>query len=377
LALARRAIIHIGMPRTGSTSFQHMMFHARDALKHQGILYPDLTPRSAPPQTYLSHQLFAQTLDGRRPRRERDELLSRLSEELARTECDAVLLSYEDFLHQQRRFGVPHLLRSLFERHGFTAEALVVVKPQGEHLNSMYTLRTLLMRERLGFAHFARCTADSRQMAYDRLIEPWLDALSGRVRAVPVRDRRFTKAPLMQRMLSAVGLYRRVEPAIAQEDTHRIENRSPGPVAVEVSRRLRTMRTHARLKVPARDMMRVVQRLAWDRGYDRRKFNGVDPALRAEMDQRHSAGNQRFAQMVWHKNWNDVVAPEPPRPVNELMPGLIDPNIEADIAAIIYEASRQFAVTARPSAFDEPLNRMDELIEDIERRLGLSRWRVL
>jgi hypothetical protein len=377
LASARRAIIHIGMPRTGSTTFQHMLFHARDALRSQGILYPDLTPRSAPAQTYLSHQLFGQALDGRRPRHERDALLRTLSDELARTDCDVVLLSYEDFLHQQPRFRVPHLLKTLFEEHGFSAEALVAVKPQDEHLNSMYTLRTLLMRERLGFAHFARCTAGSRQMSYDRLIEPWIDAFSGRVRAVPVRDRRFPKAPLMHRMLSAVSLYRRVAPAIAQGDTQRVENRSPGPVAVEVSCRLRAMRIHTRLKVPARDMMRVVQRLAWERGYDRRKFNGVGPALRAEMDERYRPGNERFARMVWRKDWNDIVAPEPPRPVNELIPGLIDPKTEADIAEIIDQASLQFAVTACHSAFDKPLNLIGECIEEIERRLALSRWRVV
>ncbi len=365
------------MPRTGSTTLQHILAHSRGELKQAGILYPDLTPESARGAPHLSHQHFGETLDGRRPRRERTELLEALSRTLTGSDCDVVLLSYEDFIQQQPRFRVPELLNGFFAQHGFTAEALVVVKPQSETLNSMYTLRTQLIRERQGFAHFARCHIGSGRFAYDRLIEPWIDAFSGRVRAVPVRNRLFSKAELMVRILSTLGLRWRVAPLLAQRDVRRIENRSPGPVAVEVSRRLRAMRAHAQLNVPPRDMMRVVQRLAWARGYDRVKFNGVGPELRAALDERYRETNERFAQTMWKAGWNDIVAPEPPRPVNELIPGRIDPVIEAAIAEIIDQASGQFAVAACSSAFDAPINLLVESLEALQRRLGISLRRVV
>src|ERR1700742_4938469 len=94
--LMRRAIIHIGMPRTGSTTFQHVLAHARHRLEKAGILYPDLTPRSPSATPHISHQHFGETLDGRRPRHERRELLRRLSGALARRDCDVVVVSYED-----------------------------------------------------------------------------------------------------------------------------------------------------------------------------------------------------------------------------------------------------------------------------------------
>ena len=377
LSSKRRAIIHIGMPRTGSTTFQHILAHARDDLKKAGILYPDLTPQSARATPHLSHQHFGETLDGRRPRHEREELLHRLSDTLADCDCDVAVLSYEDLIQQRQRFRVPELLNGFFARHDFTAEALVAVKPQSENLNSMYTLRTQLIRERQGFAHFARSHIGSGRFAYDALIEPWIREFPGRVRAVPVLDRRAPKAPLMLRMLATLHLYRRVAPLITQTDVRRIENRSPGPVAVEVSRRLRTMRTHARLRVPPRDMMRVVSRLAWERGYDRQKFNGVGPELRAELDARYHDTNERFARALWAEGWDDVVAPEPAQPANELMPGHIDPRTEAAIAEIIDQASRQFAVQACHSALDNPLNLAAERFEALQRRLGISRWRVV
>jgi len=369
--LARRAIVHIGMPRTGSTTFQHILAHARDGLEKAGILYPDLTPHSARATPHISHQHFGETLDGRRPRHEREELLQGLSHRLARTDCDVVVVSYEDFFEQQPRLRVPHLLNSFFARHGFTAEALVVVKPQSEFLNSIYTLRTLLMRERQGFARFTKGYARSGRFAYDQRIEPWLDGFSGRVQALPVRDKRFPKTQLVLRMLEALGIHDRVTPLMEQRDVRRVENRSPGPVAVEVSRRLRAMRTHARLRVRPREMMRVVQKLTRERGYDGERFNGIWPELRADLAERYRETNDAFAHALWRAGWDDIVAPEQPRPVNELVPGRIDHETETAIAEIIDQASRQFAVTPRHSVLDLPLNLLGEHLEALQRRLGI------
>jgi hypothetical protein len=360
------------MPRTGSTTFQHVLAHSRPELIKGGILYPDLTPQSARVEPQLNHKHFGETLDGRRPGWERKELLGSLSDAISRSDCEVILLSYEDFVHQQPRFRVPELLGKFFASHGYQPEALVTVKPQSENLNSMYTLRTQLIRERRNFAHFARSHMRSARFEYDRLIEPWSTAFDGRVRAVPVRDRRF-KAPFLVRLLAELRLYRRVAPALQNQDLRRVENRSPGPVAVEVSRRLRATRTHARLRVMPREMIRVVQRLAREQGYDRQKFNGVGPELRAEMDARYRDVNERFAGMVWKQGWDDIVAPEPPRPVNELIAGRIDPKTEADIEEILRQASQQFAVEPCRSLLDDPLNLVAESFEALQRRLSLLR----
>lgn len=364
------------MPRTGSTTLQYIFAHARAELAEAGILYPDLTPGSVrQEQRHLSHQHFGETLDGRRPRREREELLGRLSDAMARSDYNIVLLSYEDFIHQLPRFRIPELLAEFFASRGYEAEALVTVKPQSETLNSMYTLRTQLIRERRDFAHFARSHMRSARFEYDRLIEPWNAAFSGRVRAVPVRDHRL-KTPLLLRVLTELRLYRYVAPIFQHQDMRRVENRSPGPVAVEISRRLRATRTHARLLVPPREMMAVVERLARRRGYDGQKFNGVGPELRAELDGRYSDVNERFARSVWQQSWDDIIAHEPACPVNELTPALISPEIEADIEAILYQASQQFAIAPSRSVFDDPVNLVAESLDALQRRFGISLRRL-
>lgn len=371
----RRAIVHIGMPRAGSTTFQHILFRLRPELAKAGILYPDLTPASAAHEPHINHQHFGEALDGRRPRREARELLERLSGELARTDADTVLISYEDFIQQKRAAGISRTLRSLFDRHGFAMEAVVVAKPQSEHLNSVYSHRMQLMREKRLFDAFAGTFERSGRFAYRSLIEPWLSACSGRVRGVPVRDVR-SPAPLVRRLLAEIGLEDRVAPLLAADDSGRVENRSPGPVAVEVSRRLRLMRVHARLHTPPRSMMRAVERAAMEHGLDQVPFKGVGPELRARMAARFHDTNDRFAMALWGHAWPAVVAPEPEHEVNEIGRQPIEPGMESRIDTILRDACRQFGVTPSRPWTSMPMELLIDGSEALQRAFRISRWRV-
>ena len=372
----RRAIIHIGMPRTGSTTFQHILARLRPGLAEAGILYPDLTPRSSAHEPHINHQHFGETLDGRRPRRERAELLRALDALLAGWGGDVVLLSYEDFVQQQRRFAIPALLREAFAKRGFVVEALVVVKPQSEHLNSIYAHRAQLMREREDFTAFAARYERSRRFAYDWLVRPWITACEGRVHAVPVRDRR-DGAPLVQRMLASLGIEARVAPLLGEDDLGRVENRSPGPVAVEVSRRLRALGLPGRLRVRPREVMRVVERVARDRGFDQESFRGVDMALRDRLAARYRAENDCFARAVWGRDWADIAAAEPAREVNELARRGIDAATERAIREIREEALRGFEVAPPRPWRDRSFGLLRDVSETAQSRLQLSRWRVM
>lgn len=372
----RRAIVHIGMPRTASTTVQHILARLRPELAEAGILYPDLTPGSAAHEPHISHQHFGEALDGRRPRREAEELLQRLSAELDRTDADVVLLSYEDFIQQKKAPQISRLLRSAFDRHGFRMEAVVVAKPQSELLNSIYSHRMQLMREKRAFADFATLFERSGRFAYCELIEPWLAACEGRVRAIPLRDRR-SPAPIVDRFMAELGLSDRVAPLLGADDLARVENRSPGPVAVEVSRRLRSMRVHARVRVRPREMMRFVERAALERGFDGVPFKGVGPELRARMNALFAETNGRFATALWGQPWSAVVAPEPGHPVNEIAGRPVEPAIERHVDAILRDACRQFDVMPVRPWRSGPVELLLDGGEALQRALRISRWRVI
>ena len=371
----RRAIVHIGMPRTGSSTIQHILAHKRMELARAGILYPDLTPASAAHEPHLNHQPFGEALDGRRPRRELKELLRKLSGELERTDADVVLLSYEGFSQQRRAARIASLLRALFDRHGFAMEVAVAVKPQSEYLNSMYSLRLQLMRERKAFGEFARRFQHSGRLAYDALLDPWSRACDGRVRAVPLLDLR-SAAPLVERFGTELGLWDRVAPLLAPSDHVRVENRSLGPVAAEVSRRLRLIRAHARISVRPREVTRYVEAAARQRGVDTVAFRGVGPDLRAGLERRYADTNERFAGAIWKRPWAEMVAPEPAQPVNEIAGRPADPETEHLIVGMRRDASRQFGITPTRPVLAVPTDLVIDGLEGLGRALRVPGWRV-
>jgi hypothetical protein len=311
----RRAFVHIGTPRTGTTSLQRVLTRHRAALAEAGVLYPDLTPRSAA-EPHLSHQHLGEALAGRRPAREKRELLDRLDAALAETACDVAVISYESLCLIPASRGAPEILRAALARRGFAMTVVMTVKPQIEQLNSIYTWRMQFLREARGFAAFARVFEGARELDYGALLAPWRAAAEGAI-GVPVRDATDAR-PLLTRVFAAMGLAERAAFAMGAEDAAVVENRSPGPVAVEVCRRLRAGGAALALGGKARATTREVELAVVAAGWDAASFVGPDAAVRARVAARWREANDRFAREVWGADWGARVAEAPTRAVNEI-----------------------------------------------------------
>jgi hypothetical protein len=340
-----RAILHIGTPRTGTTSFQHILVRYRKSLEERGILYPELTPRSAT-MPHLSHQHLGEVLDGRRPATEREELLARLDAQLAATSADTVLISYESLCQIPPRLGAARRLAAVLTRQGFAPEILMTVKPQAELANSSYTWRSQFLREPRDFAGFLQAQFTSPWLCYERMLVPWLAEAGGRARAVPLRDR-CSPTPLVERIFVALELGDRVAGLLTPQDMALVENRSPGPVAVEVSRRLRQQGAHLELNGRTREATRFIEDAARGGGHDLAPFNGLRPALVQAMEQHFAAGNDAFAQKVWGTGWAARMAETPLRPLNDLSAGDVDPATEDVLQFIQHQVVAQFDIAPR------------------------------
>jgi hypothetical protein len=212
----RRAIVHIGMPRTATSALQFFLARRRRALAEVGILYPELAP-AAGAEPRGNHKALGEALDGRRPRRERAALFAALDEALATTTADTVILSYEGLC----QIGWPRrpwrALGDAFASRGFAMEILLTVKPPSEYLNSTYAWRMQFLREGRPFAGYVEAvlagrTPEARRLDYGRLARPWAHAAGGRLMAVPVRAAA-SADPFLGRVLVALGLGERVAPA--------------------------------------------------------------------------------------------------------------------------------------------------------------------
>ncbi len=310
--LLRRAIVHIGTPRSGTTTLQRILFARRSHLAGRLVLYPDLTP-SAAASPHLSHQHLGEALDGRAGR----EALHLLESQLASTGCDVVLLSYEGLCLAPSRHRIAERLATLLARYGFAMEVLMTVKPQTEYLNSMYTWRAQFLRESRPFAAYARSAMVDRRFDYARIVKAWRPFCGDRLHAVPVRDA-MSDRPLVERLFADCGLADRTGALLTSADLALVENRSPGPVTVEVARQLRRTHAHLWLGEACRDATRFIEQAAWQRGLDGTAFNGLDDDIRRSAATVWARSNEEFAALVWQCGFSARVAEAPPANSNEI-----------------------------------------------------------
>ncbi len=371
----RRAIVHIGMPRTGSTSFQEVLTRLRPRLDSAGICYPALAPLGSPGSDDVNHFRLGQALDRRRPAAERRDALARLDGILGTTRADTLLLSYEDFSVQRSCWSVPETLRALFARHGFALEAALVVKPQGEQLASAYALRTQVVCEGRTFRGFLRGEGASGRYDYAARLEPWRRAAAGRVVAVPYRDRR-SDAPLLRRLIDGLGLGERLAPLMEPADLDYRTNRSSGPVAVEAARRLYRLGVHRQVIGHPRRLGHVLDDWAWARGLDADRFRGDDPEGLVRVAMRFASANARFAASCWGQSWDAVVATAPAAPPNELAARPIAPETEALVDALVTAATAHAAFRPPPAWRRHAAHLLEEARERAGDAIGFPVWRV-
>ncbi len=369
----RRAIVHIGMPRTGTTTLQRVLTSLRPQLGEAGVLYPDLTPDSAP-APHLSHQHLGETLDGRRPSLERRELLTRLSGLLAVTRAETVFLSYEGLCLLPPSLGIPRMLAALFAQRGFAMEVLVTIKPQGEFINSQYTLRTQFLREHRTFSNYYRAEVSKSTLDYSRLLAPWWGASNGKMSVTPLHDVR-SDQPLLARIMTELDLDTVIGPMFSSADLALVENRSPGPVAVEVARRLRMAGGHLQLGRSRREVTRFVETSAHGKELDTLSFRGLQPAFRAEAAARWQSSNDRFAETVWRSSWDSRVANEVARPVNEIAGPGFDPGLVSQVECVLAETCEAFQIRLGSRPLTAVRNIADDIFVSLHRRLRHVRAR--
>jgi hypothetical protein len=341
----RRAIVHIGTPRTGTTTLQRYLFENRERLLTCGVLYPVLTPRTAP-SPHLSHQYLGESFDGRRSAAERVELMEALERLISDTSADIVMLSYEGLSQAIGRSRTPGLLAALFARHGFVMETLLTVRPQSEYLNSLYTHRIQFLREGRPFLRFLDSAVNARTMHYEALLRPWHAACAGRLRVVPLRDAR-TDEPFVGRVLTELGMGDRIDGLSPSEPVASVENPSPGPIAIEACRQLRLGGAEPQLGAAAREATRFLEQRVVTFGLDALPFRAIDADLAAQLVRRFLSGNDGLAHRLWGEPWASRVANEPYQAVNEIAGRPVDIEVRRHIDQIIAETCARFEITCR------------------------------
>lgn len=198
-SFVKQTIVHIGMPRTGSTYIQNACEANRHLLRRQGVFYPRAThEREAGPRTYRTSghsRWWFDGIVGNKP-----EHVAAIRDEIAAAgEADTVLLSSEELFFALKDPVLRRVAGGLPETG---VRIVVYLRRQDEWLESMYAEAVTggYFRMTASFEEILReaaATPDGVPSAWvpgDLNYDNWLDRLRGRFGASNVAVRTFDEA---------------------------------------------------------------------------------------------------------------------------------------------------------------------------------------
>ena len=200
--LKRTLFVHVGMPKTGSTSIQSMLADWALPLERRGIHVPVSGRAFAPGQVLLyreSRGRLSPVADVW------DDLLHEL------TTCAAprFAISWEGFtaaLFTPSRAvaDCAAAIAALGESAGVDVQIVGYVRPQYQYVESAYVQHVKSGRETKPFEAVLEKYADARRLDYNRIFAPWRTAFGQRVRVRPVQREQMPQG-LLADFLGVIG----------------------------------------------------------------------------------------------------------------------------------------------------------------------------
>jgi hypothetical protein len=294
----RRCILHVGSPKTASSTIQSVLKSNRESLLEDGIL----VPRSGQTESG-SHRFLAFSLAGQPVPREGTAADRKLAREIAASDADTVLISSECLWSILNRKDAAERVIGRLRSMDLDVTLLLYVRNQPQYFNSMYQ-HDANFRRRRGFLEFI--DSGRRNMArygFGR----WLSIAE--TRGVPLIVRPFSeevrKRGVVEDFLAAAG----IAPANRYDLAAELR-RSVGPFTVAVAQSL-MRRIGAPTKLTeeqASDCRHALRAELRRRGIEDHGYCGLTSGLAAEIEQAFAKDNARFAEAVWGKPWREVFA---------------------------------------------------------------------
>lgn len=328
----RDCVIHVGMPKAGSTTLQYFLMSHRRRLLAEGLLVPAMGAERNPGHRALSLSLAAR--DGDFEQR----FLPRMRAALKRNRCETLLLSYEGLQNLHPRLRAPERLVEGFGRLGFRVTFVAVVRPQPLFLNSFYCHEVHWFRTGERFGPYAARRLRDTRFDYGRRLAQWSDCPGARFRALPLTQP--GGGSLVERFLEATGL-----PALGPEAAAPpTRNERPGALTQELLRRLTRQGGRYRLDRRLGAARKWLLAECAARGWQEERFMGLDGAMAEAIRERFDAGNRAFAARHFAQDWDSVFARDYAADYrrNEFDAATADPRDDAEIDALSAQILAQF-----------------------------------
>ena len=181
--MAKRLIVHVGPPKTGSSSIQQALFTCRDKLRADGIHVPRAGLRQHFSRRHQDHS-------GLTYQHQQEYNWTKLAEEIASTDAETFVVSAEHLTAPGRRVANAERLEKLVARTSVEVDVVGFVRPQWQLLQSMYSQSVFTQRTKTRFSQFVREMLDAGErtkLDYNLVFAPYRTRFGDRLRVFPLQ----------------------------------------------------------------------------------------------------------------------------------------------------------------------------------------------
>lgn len=326
LRVSKKCLIHIGVHKTGSTSFQLSLSRVRQQLSDVGVLYP------AQPDLlfdkFVAHHRIAATLTGQDFSSEAVEYgpsLSELESAIRETEHDQLILSSESFSMPFSQNAEESPLVRMLLREGYKITVVALVRPQVELLQAAYVEGVTSFFNYISFAEYLEMAIHDPFFDYPKRLRPWTESGHLTFVAIPY-NRKVRSQNLSEIILSAGGI------SVGSDLIERLKpehiNQNPGALTIAAIRWFVPHLSELQFD-PLRDELKAfiladARRLGWDQ----EPFHGHTAQTVRQIRGEFKKSNAKFALSSWGRKWSELFARERRKlECNEINLELADPEL--------------------------------------------------
>lgn len=281
----RRLVVHVGLPKTGTTSIQTALLANRGELLKQGVLYPKSGTITSGGHLHLAWQ----SLDDWKFNPARGGWAD-VASEVHASKADCVFLSAETFGGYSTRDEIIRDITAFASEIDAEIRIVGCARPQASHMESVYAQSASTGFEQRKFDTFVTHSLIDKRFELEHVFGRWFEAYSD--------VRLFEYAPgadggVLPMLMKSAGLKGLRLPSTEPLLNQRVGTRCVEYVrsAAEVLRPLEEIDRRAKHKIA-----RMLRELCMAQIPDDPDFVGFDEAMRRKIEAHFAELNERFDQ---------------------------------------------------------------------------------
>lgn len=294
----RTCYLHIGAPKTGSTTIQGFLGDYRDRLRERGVDVPDFGEDDVVTGPLALSGALRHERDARRPKTSAWRWLDR---HIARTSGD-ICISREGFSNHLGDEGPNAFAKDFFRRRGVRLKPIAYVRDHVGYLNAAYAQQAKKLRTPYNFDNWLIGALGGDRYAYWRrfkllISDPELDFSIKSLHQLG-------DGGLLPDFLAEIGC---AELDASGFDSSPYRNATPGPKAIAagvlVGRGLKELGIDPDFDQSLHRRFRLAVE---ERNWSERPFFGPSEAVGERIVAEFAGGNEKLAQTAWKIGWAEA-----------------------------------------------------------------------